>query len=118
MTEITSSNPGGLRSRAERRRDTCQPLPFTLAQDESCTIDITFRPSRIDIIGGELSIVSDDPDVIDNPLVVTMLGMGVDEGQGSEKQPFRLLYCDRRLRQCLKRRRGMAEIIPRPIPAH
>lgn len=83
VTEITSSNLTDYVLDLSGGTATCQPLPFTLAQDESCTIDITFRPSRIDIIGGELSIISNDPDVIDNPLVVTMLGVGVDEGQGS-----------------------------------
>jgi len=52
----------------------CPPFPRTLAEAESCTVDVTFTPTVVGTRTGTLTIVDNEDD---GPLVVPLTGNGV-----------------------------------------
>jgi len=55
----------------------------TLTPTQSCTVSVAFKPASGGLKSAELSILSNDPDVAQNPLKVPLSGTGTTGGGGS-----------------------------------
>jgi probable HAF family extracellular repeat protein len=82
VTSISNSNPTDFVLVASGGGPNCAPVPFTLARSQTCVFTVTFQPQSAAALTGEVSISSDDPDAVENPLVIRMTGTGLDQGGG------------------------------------
>jgi hypothetical protein len=55
----------------------------TLTPTQSCTVSVAFKPASGGLKSAQLSILSNDPDVAQNPLKVPLSGTGTTGGGGS-----------------------------------
>jgi len=84
VTSITNSNPTDFALVESGGSSTCAPVPFTLARSESCIVTVTFQPQSAGALTGEVGIHSNEPDAVENPLVILTTGTGLKKGGGGE----------------------------------